>query len=107
MSIEDGRSTNPGTLAVWGRHAAALLAVTAALLAAMPAAAEEEDGDDITISWEWAEYSVHEGDLLAVVAVLSKAVPQSMIDEQVTPPEWYLTVPVTRTDQGGGSQQRD
>ena len=30
-----------------------------------------------------------------------------MIDEQVTPPEWYLTVRLIRTDRGGARQQSD
>ena len=90
--------------APWFRRAAAVLATTLGTFVAAPATAQ--DSDPITISWDSAEYSVHEGDVLGVAVVFSKAVPQSMIDEQVTPPEWYLTVPVTRTDQGGASLPR-
>ncbi len=107
MFIACRLSTNTDAIAGSFRRAAAIFAAGFAILAVVPGTAYGEDGEDITISWEHASYSVHEGDLLGLAVLFSKVVPQWMIDDQVTPPEWYLTVRLTRTDKGGARQQVD
>ena len=104
MSTARRFSTNSDAVTGLFRRVGAILVIGFAMLAALPGTAH---GEDITISWEHAAYSVHEGDPLAVVISFSDVLPQGMVDEQVTSPEWYLTVRVTRTDRGGARQQSD
>ena len=65
------------------------------MLAAMPTVAHGQE-DDITISFGRATDSVHEGDLLGISVHFSE-VPDRVIPVD----EWYVTIPLTRTERGG------
>ena len=72
----------------------AALALSAATLAAMPAAAEAQG--DITVRFERSAESVHEGDPLGLAIYFSE------IPDRVIPAgQWYVEIPLTRTDLGG------
>ena len=73
-----------------------------AIAAVMPPLASGQD-DDIVISWQHPSYSLHEGDVTGLTVLYSDVVPQSLVDSQVTPPVWYLTVFLSHTDQGGAT----
>lgn len=83
MSTARRFSTNSDAVTGLFRRVGAILVIGFAMLAALPGTAH---GENISISWEHAEYSVHEGDPLAVVISFSDVLPQGMVDEQVPPP---------------------
>ena len=95
MSVARRIFSESGAFSARFRRASGVLTVAAAMLAALPQAAEGQEGD-ITISFNNATDSVHEGDLLGISIHFSE------VPDRVIPPgQWYVTIPLTRTERGG------
>ena len=95
MSVTRRIFSESGAFRARFRRASGVLTIAAAMLAALPQAAEGQEGD-ITISFGKATDSVHEGDPLGISIRFSE------VPDRVIPPgQWYVTIPLTRTERGG------
>ena len=95
MSVARRILSDPDAFSARFRRVSGVLTVAAAMLAAMPTVAHGQE-DDITISFGRATDSVHEGDPLGISVHFSE-VPDRVIPVD----EWYVTIPLTRTERGG------
>ena len=95
MSVARRTLSGPDTFSARFRCVSGVLTIAAAMVAAMPTVAHGQE-DDITIRFGHASASVHEGDPLGISVHFSE-VPDRVIPVD----EWYVTIPLTRTERGG------